>query len=218
MAVPLPTALARLLEAATPPEQELAWGEFVRVYSPILVHTARKVIHGRDAAMDAYAFVLEGLRDKQCARLRGYRDDGRARFTTWLVVVARRLCVDWQRARYGRIRGGSPSTSTPGERRRLQDLVVEAIDPATLAAQPDQNPDEEFLRRDLAAALGAALQRLPPRDRLLLSLRFEDDQPAVKIARVLGFPTPFHVYRHLNGVLHRIRDELRHMGIDDSTG
>jgi len=49
------------------------------------------VVVSKDGAMDAYAYVLERLRERDCARLRTYADGGPARFTTWLVVVARRL-------------------------------------------------------------------------------------------------------------------------------
>jgi len=73
-----------------------------------------------------------------------------------------------------------------------------------------------MLHREIGDVLSATLERLPSRDRLLLALRFEDDQPAATIARLLGFPTPFHVYRHLNGLLRRLRGELRQRGIDSS--
>lgn len=166
--------------------------------------------------MDAYAYVLEHLRERDFARLRAYVDDGPARFSTWLVVVARRLCVDWQRSRYGRLRQGPAAQTDPPVRRRLEDLISAAIDPATLATSSERSPDSELLRREVDDALGAALGRLSSRDRLVLTLRFEEDQSAATIARLLRFPTPFHVYRHLNGLLRRLRDELRGRGIDSA--
>ena len=58
---------------------------------------------------------------------------------------------------------------------------------------------------------------LEPSDKLLLTLRFEDQRSAAEIARVVGLPTPFHVYRRLNRLLDGLRARLAAEGIDDST-
>ena len=44
--------------------------------------------------MDHYAFMLDRLQEDGFHRLRAFAGDGRGQFTTWLVVVARRLCVE----------------------------------------------------------------------------------------------------------------------------
>lgn len=211
-----PPELARLLDARTPAEHELAWSRFTTTFTPILLHTARKVVASRDGAMDAYVYVLEHLRERDCARLRAYADDGPARFTTWLVVVARRLCVDWQRSRYGRAREAESSPTAPPARRRLEDLLFAEVDPATLPVPSDRSPDNQLLRRETDDALNAALGRLTARDRLLLTLRFEDEQSAARIARLLDFPTPFHVYRRVNSLLLQLKRDLQRRGIDSA--
>src|SRR5689334_12721291 len=99
----LPHALAELLSAKDPEAQELAWGRFVTSYSDLLLHVAQSVAHGYDAGMDGYTFVLERLRARDYERLRHYAVQPRSEFTAWLVVVARRLCLDLHRHRYGRI-------------------------------------------------------------------------------------------------------------------
>ncbi|HEX2722933.1 MAG TPA: sigma factor, partial [Gemmatimonadaceae bacterium] len=99
----LPSSLQSLLTASAENVDD-AWSVFVAEYSPLLLHVARSVSHGRDQAMDAYAHVLEQLRRDQCQRLRRYETDPRSRFTTWLVIVCRRLCVDFHRAHFGRAR------------------------------------------------------------------------------------------------------------------
>src|SRR5688572_14416739 len=99
----LPPELERLLDsAAHRGDPDEAWAALVAKYSRLLMTVARDVAPGHDAAMDAYAFVLERLREDDCRRLRGFVADGRSSFTTWLVVVTRRLCVDHYRQRYGR--------------------------------------------------------------------------------------------------------------------
>lgn len=211
-----PEELRELLEATRPGERDAAWQRFVDRFSPLLLHTARSVIRDYDRAMDAYAYLLEQLRADDARRLRQYTENPRTRFTTWLVVVARRLCHDHLRQRYGRVRetGGSDPIARES-RRRLVDLVAEELDGAGPLADPGDSPDAELARRDRTAALQASLAQLPPADRLLLAMRFEDDRPVREIADLLGYPTPFHVYRAVNGVLQRLRQSLLQRGVSD---
>ena len=215
-----PSELVALLNAPDPAAREAAWAIFVDTYSRLLLHTARAVARDHDVAMDAYAYILEQLRDDECRRLRAFVADGRSKFTTWLVVVTRRLCLDHQRQRYGRVREAGSKVDT-GEaraaRRRLVDLLVEAVDPAQLEAAEGSGPESELRTRQLAEALAAALQGLPPAERLLVKLRFEDDLPAREIAFVMGLPTPFHVYRRLNAVCETLRAVLRRRGVEDAS-
>lgn len=178
----------------------------------LLLHTARTVLRTEDDVRDAYAEMLERLRAGNFAKLRSFTDDGRTRFTTWLVVVARRLCVDCYRRRYGRANGGDPSADQK-VRHALHDARHGAVDPAALASNAEL-PDVILEERERHEALERALGGLEPRDRMLLALRFKEDQTAIAIARLMGFPTPFHVYRRLNTVLGSLRETLGHAGVD----
>jgi hypothetical protein len=100
-----PPALTRLLDARDPGGEDVAWREFVHTYSTLLLQVARSTAATRDATMDSYTFVLEQLREEHCRRLRAYTARNGARFSTWLLVVAKRLCVDFHRRRYGRPQG-----------------------------------------------------------------------------------------------------------------
>jgi len=216
MAAVLPAELSQLF-AAPGSRRDDAWADFVAAHSRLLLHVTRSVTADRDAAMDGYAYVLERLREDDCRRLRGYAADGRGKFTTWLVVVGRRLCLDFLRHRYGRPREATPeAASERAARRRLADLV--GVD-----ADPDQHPAaasdqaETLQAGELRAALDAATATLPATDRLLLKLRFDDDLSAREIATVVGSPTPFHVYRRLRLILEVLRHRLRERGVEDST-
>src|SRR6266850_3361808 len=115
--------LIRLLTAPDPPTRDAAWDAFVATHSRLLIHTARSLNRDHDAAMDGYAYVLEALREGDYRRLRAYTADGRSKFSTWLVVVARRLCLDFHRQRYGRARDtGTEAKEARAARRRLVDL------------------------------------------------------------------------------------------------
>jgi RNA polymerase sigma factor (sigma-70 family) len=164
--------------------------------------------------MDAYAYALEHLRDGDFARLRAWRDDGRTRFSTWLVVVVRRLALDHRRSRYGRA-GADPEQRSA--RRRLSDLVGEALEIDGLPGG-DGGADHGLEQRELSGALAAAIAALDPPDRLLLALRFEDDLTAGRIAQVLDLPTPFHVYRRLQALFRLLKDDLRRRGVGGPAG
>ena len=217
----LPPELERLLDgAADAVDQDEAWAALVAKYSRLLLTVARDVAPEHDAAMDAYAFVLERLREGDCRRLRGFVADGRSSFTTWLVVVARRLCVDHYRQRYGRAtRGtGDPSLARTerSSRRRLFDLVTVGIDLTTVidASTPDPDTIVRTAQRD--GVLGCAIDALEPADQLLLKLRFEDDLSAREIASLLRLPSPFHVYRRLATVCGSLRRMLVARGVEDA--
>jgi RNA polymerase sigma factor (sigma-70 family) len=211
----LPEPVAQLLRADTPDDEAEAWARFLVEYSRLILSTARGAARDADDAMDSYAYVLERLRADRSARLRNFASDGRARFTTWLVVVARRLCVDHHRSRYGRL-DTDRSQETRVARRQVNDLLGAAIDLDALPARSSA-PDLDIRRLELREALDAALARLDGRDRLLLSLRFEEEMSASGIARAMSFPTQFHVYRRLNHVLGLLREELLARGFREST-
>jgi RNA polymerase sigma factor (sigma-70 family) len=166
--------------------------------------------------MDGYAYLLEQLRRDDFRRLRGYVDDAATKFTTWLVVVARRMYLDYLRSRYGRPPGaGAPGNRARALRRQLVDLLVEELD-ASGRSDPAaaDDPESRLRASELTRALTGALAALEPRDRLLLGLRFDEALPAREIARVMGFPTPFHVYRRLNALLASLRAALQRGGVE----
>jgi RNA polymerase sigma factor (sigma-70 family) len=208
MAEDFPSELSSLLGATDAAARESAWPAFLNSYSRLLLHVARQVGHDYDAAMDAYTYIVEQLCAGDYHRLRGYAGDGRSKFTTWLVVVARRLCLDHLRHRYGRVReNGDAQDPTHAGRRRLEDLLAEQVDVTDL---PDAaaGPDAELIASEQSRRLAARLSELEPRDRLLLKLRFEDDLSAREIASLLHYPTPFHVYRRINALLAALRRRL----------
>lgn len=205
-----PVELSRLLRADTPAERNGAWEAFLGVHSRLLLHVARRVGHDYDAAMDAYAFLLEQLRSDDFHRLRSYEPDGRTKFTTWLVVVARRLCADFARRKYGRFRSTrAASADQRAARRQLTDLIaVELDDARTPLPDGGANPEQELIAREDAGRVAAAIAQLDTADQLLLKLRFEDDRTLKEIAPVLGFASGLQVHRHLRRVLDRMRAML----------
>ena len=211
----LPLTLSRLRNAKDGVERDDAWAAFIADHSDVVLQACRATARDRDAAMDAYAFVLEALRKDDCRRLRTYTHDGRTQFTTWLAVVARRLALDFVRQRYGRSRSDDDMRQAEqAARRRLEDLVAEEIDPDQIAVA-SESADAAVRRAELASALRTTIEALEPADRLLLALRFEDERPVRDIARALGFRTVFHVYRRLGVVLDQMRRALARRGVEE---
>jgi RNA polymerase sigma factor (sigma-70 family) len=166
--------------------------------------------------MDGYAHVLAALREDNCRRLRAYTPRPGTQFTTWLVVVARRLMLDHHRHRVGRPR--STETERRAEhatRRRLEELVAVELDPDGLTTPTEDSAEARLRRGELTEALRQALAALDAPDRLLLALRFEDERSVREIASVLGLPSVFHVYRRLNGVLATLREALARRGVSE---
>jgi RNA polymerase sigma factor (sigma-70 family) len=217
----LPQPLAQLLAARDSAVADVAWRGFVDAYSTLLLQVARSTAQGHDRAMDAYTFLLEQLQEQECRRLRVYVAKEGTRFSTWLLVVARRLCIDYHRRQYGRPQGPAADEPTAtlerATRRRLVDLASDEIELDTLADAKGHTPESEIRATQLRGALAAAIDALGTADRLLLVMRFEDGRSAAAIARAMGFATPFHVYRRLAHVLDRLRKHLVARGIHDPT-
>jgi RNA polymerase sigma factor (sigma-70 family) len=211
MTNPRPLELAELLAARDEPARDAAWARLIDTHSRLLLRLAHSLGGDHDVVMDRYLFVIEKLRDDDYRRLRAFTPGGRARFTTWLLVVGRNLCLDHHRARYGRDRGTLPEDRS--RRRSLADLSS-CIDVSRIAdvarAEPEPDPGEGGCHRALADALGT----LAAADRLLLTCWFDDGLPAGEIAALLGYPTAFHVYRRIRTLCRTLRRELVAHGIE----
>ena len=220
MSSPSPPGLSGILAPAAGTGREKAWDEFLASHSRLLMYVARSFGGDHDAAMDRYATLLEQLRRDDYRRLKAFADDGRSDFTTWLVVVAQRICLDHRRSRYGRLRGDRTPEATEElrTRRRLADLVGVPLDSIELAESDSTSPDEMIVRNETHSALADAMAQLPDHDRLLVELRFNDDLPMSRVASIVGYPTRFHAYRRLTRALESLRSFLTARGISRSDG
>lgn len=218
MAESLPSELADLLGASDDVSRERAWGAFLNAFSPLVLHAARSTSSSYDEGMEAYAAALDALRAGDYRKLRAYSIDPRARFSTWLVVVVRRICIDRQREMFGRAssreRDEGSISDERAARRRLANLAAANIELDTLPDSGRASPDENVQRRDLHEFLEAAIAELDERDRLLLTLRFVDDLPARRIAEVQRWPDQMAVYRRINQLTALLRQKLIARGVD----
>jgi len=214
----LPRDVDVLLAATDHAALDRAWEAFLRQHSDVLLRVARAMGGGHDATMDRYAFVLDALRCDDYKRIRAYAPEGRGAFDTWLAVVARRLCLDAYRHRYGRTQSDRHTAEEERvTRRQLVDFVGDELGLETLEGDAGAIPDVELERAERRTLLEAALARLDVTDRLILRLRFEDALSVPEIARLVGADSPFKVYRQLDKVLAAVRKDLVAAGVHDAS-
>jgi RNA polymerase sigma factor (sigma-70 family) len=208
--------LERLLSAQGPRAADQAWERFIDRYTGTVLSAVRRYAPDYDGRMDRYAYVVEELKKGDFKRLRAYALNPRGHFRTWLVVVSRRLCIDFHRRQYGRDRGGNPATREAREdRRRLMDLIVEELDPEASPDPTANNPEDQVRRREQSRALEEAMSTLDAEGYLLLQLRFRDGLSVRRIGQVMHYSSVFHVYRRLTAVLRRLRERLEEKGITE---
>lgn len=211
-----PNSLVALLTARDDTSQEAAWQLFLAEHSELILHASRDQGGDHDAVMDRYLFIVQALRERGYARLRQYSSAEGGKFTTWLLVVARRLCFDQHRTRYGRPQSDSDSAAAMhSERRQLVDLISSEVSLDMLQEPPGQDPETILRRNELRDALGRALDELSTRDRLLLRFRFQDGLSVPAISRLVDEASPFVTYRRLEKILGRMRSILEAAGISE---
>lgn len=203
-----PSDLAALFDGHEPAAQHAAWAGFLRRYHRLLLKVAGAFGGDYDDRMDRYRFMVEALAANDYRRLRQYQSRRHSSFAAWLTVVARRLCVDHDRSLVGRAdRTARASREARRVRHGLLDLTGLDGDYEAIA---DDAPDPagRLEREERRAAVERALTALPARDRLLIRLRFDDDLSVREIAKLMAFPSVFHVYRRLRLVLGALEREL----------
>ena len=126
--------------------------------------------------------------------LRVWRNAGRyvprAKFTTWLLKIARNLVFNEMR-RTKRHAHVPMQAETPGEELPMKDESV-------------QSPAESLLEHELQQAIEAAILELPETQRMALILRRYESRSYDEIAEILDLSVPA-----VKSVLFRARTELR---------
>jgi RNA polymerase sigma factor (sigma-70 family) len=207
----LPKPVLALRDAANASTRERAWAEFLADYNKLILHVCHKFGGGYDAVMDRYAFVLQQLQRDEMRWLSGFDISGRGKFTTWFVVVLRRICLDERRKRYGRPQAKTAAAEEQDRvRRDLVDLIATQIDSVQIA-DAGGLPDEVAAAAELRDTLNMAVSTLDPEDRLILRFRFEQELSVPEIAKLIGAQSPFHVYRRIDKILTSLRQQLSNL-------
>jgi RNA polymerase sigma factor (sigma-70 family) len=83
-----------------------AWEEFLEVFAPVLFRVASLFADNYDDRMDLFLHICDRLREHDMKRVRTFqrREDAPCRFSTFLIVIAKNMAVDFLRAKEGRYR------------------------------------------------------------------------------------------------------------------
>tara|TARA_R110002096_G_scaffold16106_29_gene55197 strand:+ start:14120 stop:14707 length:588 start_codon:yes stop_codon:yes gene_type:complete len=144
----------------------VAFEQLVDMHQHAVVGTVAKMLGNPSDAEDVAQQVFVRIW-KSAARY-----TPQAKFTTWMYTITRNLVFNEVRRRQ---RKPSVSLDEREEEHHLSSSVDEGM-----------RPDEETLQKELEAAVDAAIQELPEKQRLAVILRRYEDMPYEDIGEVLG--------------------------------
>jgi RNA polymerase sigma factor (sigma-70 family) len=176
--------LAKLVARARDGNHD-AWAEIYTQFAPGVFRFCRRAMPSREDAEDATSEVFLKVRSK----LDQY--DASRPFNAWLYRVAANHCWDLLR-----------------RRRVRQDLETGEIETLPLE-HPDPGQLEQLITKKTREDVRSALEQLPSRARMALTLRYYSDMSYDEIAETLG------VRRGFVGVLllrarHQLRQAMQH--------
>ncbi len=177
-----------------------AWQRFILQYSNFIYRAIVRYTDDYDEKMTVFLHVLEKLRENRFERLRRFAF--KAKLSTWLTVVARRLALDCLRSRYGRDFSLKKVrvVSLDGEPDYTKILADMRTPEAELAAN-----DRREQRRQLESGLRSAIAGLDDRERLAVQLVYFQGMRINEAGRLLKLPA---AYKFLTRVLKKLRDEM----------
>ncbi len=177
-----------------------AWQKFILEYSGFIYYAIIKYTDDYDEKMAVYLHVLEKLREDRFQRLRRFAFQ--AKLSTWLTVVARRLAIDFLRARYGRdFELKKIRVVSIDDESGYAKLLADARTPETVLAANEKQEQRRYLQEGLLQAL----EKLDDRERLAVQLVYFQGMRINEAGRVLRLPS---AYKYLARVLKKIRVEL----------
>lgn len=121
------------------------------------------------------------------ARIHSFKVDSGARYAGYLYAVARNLVTDRLRER-----GRMPETTL--------------LDEAWQEADPDgEAPEDRLLQREEVERIRAAMRRLSPSDREIITLSYDHELTCREIMGIMGKPSITSVTTHLYKAMKRLR-------------
>jgi RNA polymerase sigma-70 factor (ECF subfamily) len=161
-----------------------AFEQLVEIHQRSVIGTVMRMLNNLDDAHDVAQQVF--VRVWRSAP----RYEPSAKFTTWLFTITRNLVFNEMRRR-GRKREVSIESAK-------EDHNVEPASPQRV--QPDASAERE----ELEAAIDRAIQSLPEKQRLAVTLRRHEDMPYEDICTILNMSLPA-----VKSLLFRARNELK---------
>jgi RNA polymerase sigma-70 factor, ECF subfamily len=153
--------------------ERAAFDALVRRYDRDVLRLILRVVHSQEQASDLY----------QEAFLRIYRNLHRFRlessFYTWIYRIVTNVCLDHLRRRRSRPEDQAPAIEADTSRTQLMDFFDNRPDPQV-------NPEQRLLGREIGEHIDAALEQLSPRERMIFEMRHYQGLKLRAIGEALG--------------------------------
>jgi RNA polymerase sigma factor (sigma-70 family) len=177
-----------------------SWQEFVSRYSRVIYRATGKYCEDYDEKMAVFLHILEKLSEERFARLRQFTF--KAKLSTWLTVVARRLALDFLRAKYGR----------DFRLKKIRVVSYDAVPAFMRHLADDGTPEREMAGAEqrqacdkLALELRQALQGLSAQERLAIQLVYFKGLKMKEAGKLLRVPS---IYKFIARALGKIRMQM----------
>jgi len=177
-----------------------SWRKFVLKYADFIFGAISKYCDDYDERMAVFLHILEKLREDRFSRLD--RFEGKAKLSTWLTVVSRRLAIDFLRAKYGRDF-------------RLKKIRVVSYDavPAFLKQLADSaTPENEMAageqrqaRENLEQGLRQAMRNLSVQESLAIRMVYFKGMKMNEAGKLLQVRP---IYKFITRALEKLKDEM----------
>src|SRR5262245_12707291 len=164
-------ALVDELASGDPDERRRALGVLYDRHHDRVFNTAYRVLGSHADAADLTQEVFLQIAD----RIRGFRGD--ASLTSWIYRVTVNLAIDWRRRR-----GRRPAQSLPGEG---GDASLGATETRPRTTAPPEDPADVAVREEQDRRVRRALERLSPKLRAVVVLRYFENLSYEELAEVL---------------------------------
>jgi RNA polymerase sigma-70 factor (ECF subfamily) len=122
------------------------------------------------------------------SRIRSFDPDSGSRYVSYLYAIARNLATDRLREK-----GRMPEVTLLEEAWQEPDTRIEA-------------PIERVLRQEEMSRIRAALERLSPSDREIITLSYDRELSCREIMQIMGKPSITSVTTHLYKAMKRLRE------------
>ena len=173
----------------------MAFGELVRRHSTVAFRAAYLVLRDKDQAADAAQEAFINVH----RALHRFRPD--EPFVPWLLTIVGNRARNHRRAQWRR---------TAVWRR-----AAAAVDASDRTARSVPSPEADVVAAERRSVVLAAVNDLPPGDRIVLSCRYFSQLGEAETAALLGVP-PGTVKSRLSRARERLRSALEARGVTDA--
>jgi len=172
-----------------------AWDAFVQQYSNLVYHTIRKTLVSYsnpprdDDIEELFQEFFAALLKESCKNLSRFRGDRGCTLASWLVLLARRLTIDY-----------------------LRRQPVPTVELTETIASHEADAGEALIRQEEENFLSRALEGLEPRDRLIINLFYQQSLSPEEIAGILKVSVGTF-YTQKSRAVAKLRDSLKKSGL-----